>query len=331
MKTKEILSLLVVAPLLITSSLTSCSDENVITIGILKQATHTALNLAEEGFKSVIEEHGEINGKTVEFSVQNPEGDLNILQTMASSLALSSDLLFGIGTDSTLGLKREVEKSGSEKPILFSAVTNPVFSGILENEDEPEANITGSSDMGPIKEAIDLLKTHFDDKIEKVGIAYNASETNSHEQKDIAKEAIEANGWEVAEVSFTSVNETRTNISSLLNQGVDAIFLPTDNLISSSLNEVKAAIDASTNKPIVVCGEDNQTKVTGLFSLGVDYFALGESTGEMAIDILSGNKEIKEIPVHYQTDCLLTVNETLAEEWGITLPDSLLNKADERI
>ncbi len=310
--------------------LTSCNDADTIDIGILQLATHPALSQVNQGFQEVLNEAGEIDGQKIVFNTQNPEGDLNILQTMAANLTSNSDLLLGIATDASVGLKNAVKRSGKTTPVLFSAVTDPIDAGLVEDNNHPGANVTGASDMGPVEEAISLLETYFGDKIEKVGLAFNASESNSIQQINLAKATIEENGWTWVERSFTSVNETKLNIGALLNEGIDALYIPTDNLIASSINEVKAAIDASSNKPIVLVGESNQLSGAGILSLGVDYLKLGQAVGEIALEILNGKKP-GDIPVYFQTDCLLSVNQTLATAWGIELPASLLAVADEII
>ena len=134
----------------IAVSATSCGKSNdTITIGVLQVATHTALDNARDGFVETLEKWAKDNNKKIEFDLQNANGDQNNEKTLANSLVSKKcDLLLGIATSSA----RALSSATTKIPTLFTAVTDPEV-GHISGE-----NVTGTSDMAPIAQQIDLIK-----------------------------------------------------------------------------------------------------------------------------------------------------------------------------
>ena len=103
--------------------------------------------------------------------------------------------------------------------------------------------------------------------------------------------------------------------------------MPTDNLVVNNLESVLQV--AEEQKIPVIVGETDSVKRGGLLTLGLDYHALGVQTGEMAIRILTEGANPAEMPVEFQKQAKLVINTAAAERMGVTLPQSLLDKADE--
>lgn len=308
-------------------SLSSCSLKGP-RIGILQLATHPALDMVTAGFKEALEENGFVDGKNITIEVQNPNNDLSINTTMAHKLALSSDLLLGIATPSASALKKAIKDAGRNTPLIFAAVTDPVDEGLVSQNTAPGGNVSGISDMGPVKESIDLLKIYFAESTSKVGLLYNSAESNSLSQIALAKEAISENGWEIVDKGVTQISEITSTVSAMCALGVDAIYIPTDNLIASSMAALKNCLDTQVNKPVVITGDSNMLEGGGILSRGVDYHSIGRESGLMAVKVLNGT-DIGTLDVGYATSFPLVVNKTLAESWGITLGEDLLSAAEE--
>ena len=172
------------------------SDENAandgankeLAIGILQLMDHESLNASRQGFVDVLEEAGYVEGENLTLDYQNAQGDQANLQTMSERLAGDNDLILAIATPAVQSLAN-IEK---DTPILFTAVTDPVDAGLVASLEKPGANITGTTDAGPIEEQVKLLLSVAEDA-ENIGIIYNSSEPNSVIQAEQAKSILEEN------------------------------------------------------------------------------------------------------------------------------------------
>lgn len=312
---------------------TACNKTNSITVGILKLADHPALNQVEAGVIDALKENGYEEGKNITFDKQCPNGDSAINSSMANKLALSSDYLVGIATNAAGALKKAVKDAGKLTPILFSAVTDPVDAKLVTSIEKPGANITGTSDMGPVDKSLELLKTYFQTETKKtfkVGLLYNLAESNSIVQINTAKTTITTNGWTFVDSGISQDTEITTSVQALGAQNVDAIYIPTDNLIATAMQSVKNAVSQLITKPLVICGDVNMIETGGIVSLGVNYYSLGVQTGNMLAKVIKG-EDTANMPVQYADKTPLTVNKKLATTWGITLPQKLLDDAESVI
>ncbi|MFA5283231.1 MAG: ABC transporter substrate-binding protein [Bacilli bacterium] len=317
MKKLKTLCLASIAVMASTVSLASCSSGHKI--GVLQLATFDALDKVVAGFKSTLD----ANHVDYTLTIQNPELDESKIPSMASSLVLGNDMVLGIATSTSQALKKAAEDRGKEMPVLFSAVTDPIGANLVPQAHQPGGNVTGCSDMGPVNESIDLLSTYFEG-IDNVACLYNVSESNSIQQVDIAQARIESKEWTFTDAGINDVNLVESTINSLAD-GVDAIYIPTDNTIASSIASVAKA--AKNRHFIVICGDVGMVETGGILGLGVDYFNLGEQVGAMAVQILVDGIKAGDIDVGYATEFPLSVNARLAAEWGITLSQALLDAA----
>src|SRR5699024_7403229 len=195
----------------------SVDGEEIKNIGILLSAEHSALTSAQEGFIEELETNGFVDGENVKINILNSQGSSGNLHDMAQQLASENDLLLGISTSAAQSLASIT----SEIPILFTATTDPEGAGLIDSIDSPGGNITGTSDMVPFEEQIDLLVSIVPDS-ERIGIIFNSSEPNSQVQADLASQAIEASGREAVIMTVTNTNDVQQVAERLLRE-VDAL------------------------------------------------------------------------------------------------------------
>ena len=279
-------------------------------IGVLQLTQHTALDKVNEGVVAAIEE----SGIDAELDQQNASGDQSACQTIAQMLVDSeSDLIFAIATPAAQAVAGMTE----EIPIVVSAVTDPADSGLVDSNEKPGRNVTGTSDLTPVKAQMDLLQKLLPDA-EKVGILYSTAEANSEIQVEMAKEALEDAGIQYEEYTVSSTNEIQTVVESMVGN-VDAIYTPTDNTIASGYATV--AMVATENKIPTICGESGQVDEGGLVTYGVDYYELGRMAGEQAVEILTEGADIASMPIGYMkdADCELQINEDTAAALGLDM------------
>lgn len=286
------------------------ADGTVYNIGVLQLVQHTALDAAREGFTAALDDAG----LQYKLDVQNASGDQSNCQIMAEKLVNDKeDLILAIATPAA----QAVAGMTSDIPILVTAVTDPSESGLTASNDMPGGNVSGTSDLTPVKEQIDLMKQLIPD-VKKVGILYSSSESNSVLQAEMAKTACEAAGLESKAYTVSSSNEIQTVVESMIGK-VDAIYAPTDNTIAAGMATV--AMVATDNHIPVICGESGMVKAGGLATYGIDYHQLGYLTGQQAVEILTKSADISKMPIGYlpADKCELTVNKTTADALSVDI------------
>ena len=298
-------------------------------IGIVQYVSAGALDSAREGIEEALKEGGFVNGKNVKITVYNPQAKQEDLATMAEQAIQDNDLVFAIATPVALVLKAEAEKQGSDIPILFTAVTDPVASGIIASATKPGGNISGTSDMNPVADQIALAK-ELGITVNKVGIVFTSSESNSLIQANLADAKCKELGFTLVQRQISTVNDLQSAVTDLVeNEKVDVMYIPTDNIVADNMNTV--ATICNNNKVITICGEEGLVNAGGIVTLGINYKELGKLTGEMAVKVLKGEAKVGDLAVATLTKFELVINKAKATEAGITLPEALLAKANRVI
>ena len=317
-KIKRVLSLLLALTIiLIVSGCTAGTGaKGKKAIGIIQYAEHIALDQACEGFIDALKDNGYVDGENITLDIQNAQGDQSNLSTISDRFVSNNvDLVLAIATPAA----QSIAGKTTEIPILATAITDFEVARLVDSNDSPGRNVTGTTDMNPIKEQIDLL-VELVPHVKRVGIIYTSGEDNSIVQANIAKEVIEDLGLSHVEVTVTNSSEIQQALESIVNQ-CEAIYIPTDNILASAMPNVYG-VTANTKTP-VICGEIGMVRKGGLASLGINYYDLGYQTGIMAIDILKGEKKPADMPVQAPADYDYAINGTIAEEFGIAIPERL--------
>lgn len=298
------------------------SDSTPLKIGITQIISHPALDSAKEGFIAALKDNGYEEGKNVSYEIQNAEGSQDTALQIANKFVTSNvDLILAIATPSAQAVQTATE--GTSIPVLFTAVTDPVTAGLVNTLEAPGGHMTGTTDMNPIREQLELIPSLTDGK--RVGIIYNSGESNSEIQVEIAKKEAKDLGLSIVERAITNTSEVKQAADALVGK-VDAIYVPTDNTVVSALQSVLSVAEA--NHIPVIAGEGESVKEGALLTYGIDYYKLGYQTGEMAVRILKGEAKPDAMPVESQKDLKLYVNVTAAKKAGIVLPQDLIDRAD---
>lgn len=285
-------------------------------IGIIQYVQHDALDEATNGFRMALNDGDYISGQTVIFVEQNAQGDTNNCSTIADQFVSDNpDLVLAVGTSAVQAMAGKT----TEIPILGTAVTDYVVANLVDSNEVPGGNVSGTSDMNPIKEQIDLLMK-LAPATKTIGVLYTSSEDNSVLQAGIAKEMIEALGLEYVEVTVNNSNDVQQAVQSIVTK-CDAIYIPTDNTFSSAM-PIVYGVTTESKTPVIV-GERAQVENGGLATLGINYYDLGYQTGLMAIDIFQNGADISTMPIQTLTKYEYCINGTVAEEIGVQIPADL--------
>lgn len=314
---RKLLAPLLVVGILLTSlislhQLKADKKKDVFRIGISQFITHQSLDATREGFVDELAKQGYVEGKNIEIDLQNAQGEQRNLKTISQQLAESSDVVLAIATPSAQSLSNTTQTT----PVIFSAVTDPVSAKLVESREHPGGNVTGTSDQSSdaISTQINLIKKVLP-KAKTIGILYTQSEPNSVVQKDEAKRLLEEKGFTVVEKTILDSNNVKAAAESLMAE-VDMVFVPTDNIISSTMETVKQV--SIKHKVPVFGGSTEMIAVGGLYNYGTNYEELGRQTARMLIRVLKGEKP-ENIAVELPEKLELHTNQEMADALGIDI------------
>ena len=314
---RKLLAPLLVVGILLTSlislhQLKADKKKDVFRIGISQFITHQSLDATREGFVDELVKQGYVEGKNIEIDLQNAQGEQRNLKTISQQLAESSDVVLAIATPSAQSLANTTQTT----PVIFSAVTDPVSAKLVESREHPGGNVTGTSDQSSdaISTQINLIKKVLP-KAKTIGILYTQSEPNSVVQKDEAKRLLEEKGFTVVEKTILDSNNVKAAAESLMTE-VDMVFVPTDNIISSTMETVKQV--SIKHKVPVFGGSTEMIAVGGLYNYGTNYEELGRQTARMLIRVLKGEKP-ENIAVELPEKLELHTNQEMADALGIDI------------
>lgn len=301
------------------TALSGCAKENeLITIGLAQIVEHPSLNTIREAIIDELAVLGYVEGENITIDYKNAQNEPNNLTSiMQTYVGNEVDMIVAIATPTAMAAAPYAE----DVPVIFSAVSDPVQAGLMDDLDHPNHNMTGTSDEIQVDKILDLANQIIPD-LNTLGFIYNASEANSVSNLAKTRAYCEENGIELVEMSVANVGEIMT-VASALAQQCDAIFAPNDNTIASGIDALnKVSIDLSC--PIFV-GADSMVSDGGFASVGINYEELGRETARMIAAVLEGT-DIADIPVKVFDENLFTyINETTADALSIEIPEEIFN------
>lgn len=285
-------------------------------VGISQIVTHPALDATVQGIQDELTAQG-FTG--IQYDLQNAEGDMPTTASIAQKFAGDGlDLAIGVATPTSQALAKAITTT----PVLFTAVTDPVGAGLVQDPEAPSGNVTGVSDMQPVKPILELAQT-FRPDAKAVGMVYNAGESNSVFLVEQAEKDAAGMGLTIVKAPASTSAEVQAAAQSLVGR-VDAIAVIGDNTAVSALESIIKVCEQ--NQIPLVAGDPDSVKRGAVACYGFDYYDLGKQTGAMAAKLLSGTP-VADVPVEFAANLQLSVNEKAAAAQGVTIPQDLIDQA----
>ena len=304
--------------LILTFLLTGCNGGSTnngkkkFTIGICQLVQHAALDNATNGFIDAIKKE---YGDNVVIYNQNASGDSAQCTTIINNfVSRKVDLILANATSPL-----QAAASGTKTiPILGTSITDygtaleiSNFNGVVGS------NISGTSDLAPLKEQAEMIKEWLP-QVKKVGILYCSAEANSiYQVKEITK-YLNNIGVEAVEFSFTDSNDVMS-VTSYAVKNADALYIPTDNVAASNIEAISNIV-LPARIPLFT-GEKGPCSVGGVATLSIDYYNIGYTTGEMAVEILNKKSDISTMPIQYDTNPVKLYNKTVVDMLNLNVPN----------
>ncbi|AWP47121.1 ABC transporter substrate-binding protein [Levilactobacillus brevis] len=294
------------------SSHSSSSNSKSLSVGILQVVQHGSLDEARQGFKAGLNQQLKAHDKStkVTYHYLNAQGDQANLNTMSQQLVQQkNDLLVGIATPAAQALAKKTTTT----PTLVTAVTDLKSAGLVKSNQQPNTNVSGTSDLTPVGLQLKLLASMSKGN-KPLGIMYNSSEENSVLQVNLAKAYAKKHNLKLKVVSATSTNDVTSVLAGLTGK-VSGLYLPTDNLMASAMKTIGQK--AKTAKLPVVTGSIEMAEDGGTATYGINYYDLGKQTGKMAYDVLVNHKKPQSMAVETSKKLHLYVNKANANSIGL--------------
>ncbi len=292
---------------------TSTSGGTVYKVGICNYVDDASLNQIVENIQAQLAALGEEQGVTFDVSYDNCNGDATVMnQIIANFIADEVDLMVAVATPVATAMQAATEDS--QIPVVFSAVSDPVSTGIVESLEAPGANLTGTSDYLDTNAIMNLIFAA-DPDADKIGLLYDQGQDSAATPIAHAKEYLEAKGIEYVERTGTTTDEVMLAAQALVSDGVDAVFTPTDNTImTAELAIYETFIEAGVPH---YTGADSFALNGAFLGYGVDYANLGVETANMVADILINGADPATAPVMTFDNGTATVNTETCEALGL--------------
>ena len=289
------------------------STQNLMTI--CNYVDDASLNQIVDNIQSRLEEIGKEKDVNFDVSYDNCNADANVMEQIISDFQADNvDLMVGIATPVAMRMQSATE--GTDTPVVFSAVSDPVGSGLVEDLDAPGANITGTSDYLDTASIMKLIQAVNPD-VKKIGLLYDIGQDSSTTAIQEAKDYLDKEGIEYVERTGTTTDEVQLAADALVADGVDAVFTPTDNTImTAELSIYEKFIDAGIPQ---YTGADSFALNGAFVGYGVDYANLGQKTADMIADILMNDADSATTPVETFDNGTATVNTETCEGLGLDL------------
>ena len=323
MKMKKILSAVMALTLAAATcvSLSGCGEKKAkYTVGICQLVQHEALDAATKGFKDVLKEK---LGDDIEFDEQNAANDSATCATIANQFVSNKvDLIMANATPAL----QAAASATADIPVVATSITD--YATALEISDwtgKTGTNITGSSDLAPLKEQAEMIKELFPEA-KKVGILYNSGEANSKYQATEVTKALKELGIEAKEYTSADSNDLASVVTTACAE-VDVLYIPTDNTMASNTGIVNNIAEPA--KIPVVAGEVGICKGCGVATLSIDYYSIGKKAGEMAYEILVNGAKAGEMEIEYADTLTKQYMASRCKTLGITVPDTYVAIEEE--
>ncbi|TRN15177.1 ABC transporter substrate-binding protein [Vibrio fluvialis] len=292
---------------------------NVAKVAVSQIVEHPALDAARQGLLDGLKAKGYEEGKNLEFDFKNAQGNPAIaVQIARQFVGENPDVLVGIATPTAQALVAATKSI----PVVFTAVTDPVGAKLVKKMEQPGKNVTGLSDLSPVEQHVELIKELMPN-VKSIGVVYNPGEANAVSLMELLKVAAKKNGVQLVEATALKSADVQSATQAIAAKS-DIIYALIDNTVASAIEGMIVA--ANQAKTPVFGAATSYVERGAVASLGFDYYQIGVQTADYVAAILEGaDPGTLDVKVAKGSD--LVINKTAADKLGMTIPQSVLDRA----
>jgi putative ABC transport system substrate-binding protein len=293
-------------------------------IGLLSPTSQSpSIEAIREGLRTL----GYVEGQNLVIEYRSAEGRFDRLPDFAAELVrLRVDVIVAVVTQASLAAKNAT----STIPIVMMAVGDPVGAGLVASLARPGGNVTGTSGMAVevASKLVELLQ-QVAAKIHRVSVLWNpANEVFQGQMVKATEAAARSMGIQLQMLAARDVKEIDRAFAAMTKGRAEALVVLPDPVFVAQHSRI--AVFAARMRLPSVSGSSGYAEEGGLITYGPDFFELGRRTAAYVDRILKGAKP-GDLPIEQATKFELAINLKTAKALGLTLPPSLLQRADQVI
>ena len=307
---KKIICTVMALVMLFALAVPAMAEGETYKVGICNYVDDASLNQIVENIQNQLAAIGEEKGVTFDVSYDNPNADAAVMdQIIQNFISDGVDLMVGVATPVAMQMQAATEDN--QIPVIFSAVSDPEAAGLVESNEAPGANITGTSDFLDTTAVMNLIFAA-DPEADLIGLLYDLGQDSSATPIAAAKEFLDEKGVAYKEYNGTTIDEVRLAVDSMIADGVDAVFTPSDNTIMTAELSIYEEL-AEAGIPHYT-GADSFALNGAFLGYGVDYANLGVETANMIAQVLLEGVDPAELPVMTFDNGTATINTDVCEQ-----------------
>ena len=300
--------------------------KKVLRIGYLTSNTSSAELPRFDAFRQGLRDLGHIEEQNIDIEFRHAEGKFDRLPGFAAELVgLKVDVLVGVTTNAVQAAKQATRTI----PIVFIGVSDPIEAGLVDSLARPGGNLTGFTNIAPVLSGkrLELLKETVP-KLSRVAVLWDRQAPGSVPQWKETELTAKELGLRLYSMEASTVDEYEGAFTKAVKVGSGAVAV-TLNPVSNS-NQKPIADLALKNRLPTICAREDYVDNGCMMSYGPSYVAEGRDAARYVDKILKGTKPT-DLPVEQPMKFELVINLKTAKQIGLTIPPSVLYRADRII
>ena len=275
-------------------------------VAVVKQLDHASMDEIANAITGRLDEIAAEKGAEITYQVFSGQNDQSTLTQIGSQIVADGySAIVPIGTLAAQVMV--VAAEDSKTPVIFAAVSDPAYNDLTGID-----YLTGTSDALNTEFILDMMLAQNPDTA-KVGLLYSKSETNSATPIAEAKTYLDGKGIADVEATANTNDEVIAAASSLIADGVDAVFTPTDNVVMAA--ELAIYEDLAAAGIPHYTGADSFVRNGAFATCGVNYTGLGAQTADLVDQALTEGMDGLE-DFYKVSGGIITVNTETAAALG---------------
>jgi len=325
--------ILVVSLFLVPLSAGAQQTGKLFRIGLLSPASPSDANgkpsdlaVLFTAFQDSLRELGYVDGQNIKVESRWAEGNYDRLPGLAADLVgLKVDVIVTYGTPASQAAKRAT----GTIPIVMAAIIDPVASSLVASLARPGGNVTGQSLMSPdlAEKQLEILKEAVP-KISRVAVLHNPANPGNAPQVRHAQDAARTLGVRLQILGARGPSEIDSAFVAMINEHAGGVIVLVDAVLQN--NRTRVTNLAARHRLPAVYGLGEYAEVGGLLAYGPNRLDMFRRAATYVDQVLKGAKP-GDLPVEQPKKFALIINLKTAKALGLTLPPSLLVRADEII
>lgn len=307
--------------------LSALAQQQMPLVGFLNSASPDTYRFNADSFREGLKKAGFVEGKNVRVEERWARGDYDALSALAAELVAKG--VVAIAATGDVASARAAQRASSTVPVVFTIGGDPVRFGLVKSINRPGGNVTGilfnQNVLGAKR--VELLR-EIAPNMSRVALLMNPANANAKVEQADAEAGAKKLGLETVTLLAANAREMNAALEQLLGAKADAFITGTDPIL---LDRREQIVSFAHRHKLPAVGFVRQFAAVGaLSSYGPSISWMYRQAGEYVGQILKGSNPA-EMPVLQPTQFELVINLKTAKDFGLTIPPTLLARADEVI